>query len=110
MSRTGELIKRVLELDAAATPGPWVFDGQGGINGISLHIWEYMTSDVAALEPFPGSNVSLIIDYRHDAPLLARMLQRALGALGNAEIDALQGIPWCSEDYLNVFEEIEVMA
>jgi len=48
-------------------------------------------------------------DTYQSAPLLARKLQRAMSALGAAEVDALQGLPWDSDMYLRVLDELEAM-
>ena len=97
MSKTQDEIQRVLELDAAATPGPWeeVWNKETGEYGTVLS--EYLTGLVANLH---GTKLYVFRwddDYGHDstydfrlaaeyrtlAPLLARKLERAMRALSH---------------------------
>lgn len=83
MSKVDKLITRVLELDATATPGPW----DALATGQETYVRERAATDGAVIayadavgEP-TVSEYALIAEYRTFAPLLARMLQRAMGTL-----------------------------
>lgn len=99
---TDELIAQVLEHDAKATAGPWVFevDCLDAEDGLELNITDQsgcLFIRVIPEEPVPngqqekllelpsGAAVKLIIHYRTAAPKLARMLQRAMEALREIE-------------------------
>lgn len=104
MRRTDELIKLVLELDAAATPGPWVVR--------TITAYYEVRSYVAHAEWTLGdwmdaADASLIAEYRTLAPVLARMLQRALEELGSVAASSSWRI---RQDASDAIEEIEAMA
>ena len=102
MSRTDELIKRVLELDAAATPGPWYWeldwieDEGTQERPIGTEVFSIRSRDPngSARTQFDkawasGEDGALVAEYRTLAPLLARMLQRALGTLHAYNLESL---------------------
>ena len=102
MSRTDELIKRVLELDAAATPGPWYWeldwieDEGTQERPIGTEVFSIRSRDPngSARTQFDKAWASskdgaLVAEYRTLAPLLARMLQRALGTLHTYNLESL---------------------
>lgn len=118
MSKVEELIARVRELDAKATPGPWAAGGYGPRPDDGPDRFRVRQSapprdfvaDVGGWNRQSESDADAIARYRTVAPLLAAMLRKAMAALGAAEVDALQGLPWDSSAYLRVFREIEAIA
>lgn len=107
MSRTDELIKRVLELDAAATPGLWekaytqsARDGEWwGVRPGNGGRW------VAFNSISDSPDYDLIAEYRTLTPLLARMLRRALEELRSVAVSSSWRIRQDAEDAIEEIEE-----
>lgn len=115
VSKIDELIARVRELDAAATPGPWdALREEGdrerypywGVKAPGQWIF-----DSTNMFQSNSTNDSLAIaHYRTAAPKLADMLDLALDSLKQAEIDARMGLAPVVGMYQHVIDEIEAMA
>ncbi len=80
---TEEQIARVLELSEAATPGPW--DAMATSRDTYVRQRDATGGAIIAYADATGSptveEYALIAEYRTLAPLLARKLERAMGAL-----------------------------
>ena len=103
MRRTDELIKRVLELDAAATPGPWYWeldwieDEGTQERPIGTEVFSIRSRDPngSARTQFDkawasGEDGALVAEYRTLAPKLADMLERAMEELEDVRQDSVQ--------------------
>lgn len=88
MTKTEELINEVLKLDADATKGPWqpgighrsdpgYYDAEFGMGPEKAAYWE-PGSNGKRIYPSAKPDAELISYYRTAAPILARMLQRAI--------------------------------
>lgn len=119
MSKADELIARVLERDARATPGPWYWeldwieDEGTQERPIGTEVFSIRSRDPngSARTQFDkawasGEDGALVAEYRTLAPLLARMLQRALEELRSVAVSSSWRI---RQDVEDAIEEIEEM-
>ena len=113
MSKVDELIARVRELDAKATPGPWDAEGSGGIHMDGTRdYYTIETIEVRHLNQFARSkngeaNANLVAHYRTLAPKLADMLERAMEELECVRVSSSFRI---RQDAADAIDEIEAMA